>query len=107
MQATHLDPREFTLAHLAKQTDVVCENYDTAEIILAFEVASEGYERADHSVGFAGGATCEMRCVGARISYFGEIALTREQTIELIGALRLAEAEQHEAERRAAQMEGV
>lgn len=107
MQATHLDPREFTLAHLAKQADVVCENYDTAEISLAFEVVSEGYERADRSVGFAGGATCEMRCVGARLTYMGEIALTREQTIELIGADHLAEIEQYEAERRAEQMEGV
>ncbi len=107
MQATHLDPREFTLAHLAKQADVICENYDTAEIILAFEVVSEGRERADRSVGFAGGATCTMRCVGARISYFGEIALTREQTIELIGADRLAEAEQYEAKQRAEQVEGV
>ena len=39
--------------------------------------------------------------------YIGEIALTREQTIELIGADLLAEAEQYEAERRAEQMEGV
>lgn len=107
MQATHLDPREFTLAHLAKQADVTDENYDAAWISLAFELVSEGYERADHSVGFAGGATCEMRCVGARLTYMGEIALTREQTIELIGADLLAEAEQYEAERRAEQMEGV
>ncbi len=107
MQATHLDPREFTLAHIAKQADVVREDYDAAWINLAFEVVSQGYERADHSVGFAGGATCEMRCVGARLTYMGEIALTREQTIELIGALRLAEAERAEGERRAEQMEGV
>jgi hypothetical protein len=107
MQATHLDPREFTLAHIAKQADVVREDYDAAWINLAFEVVSQGYERADRSVGFAGGATCEMRCVGARLTYMGEIALTREQTIELVGALRLAEAEQYEAERRAEQMEGV
>lgn len=101
-----LDAREFTLAHLRRQTDLTYDGYrDECELELCFAVTASGRDRGDRGVGITPGNWAEAECVGAVLSVYGDVALTREQVVELIGADRLAEAERLAAEKYADGME--
>ncbi len=101
-----LDAREFTLAHLRRQTDLTYDGYRyECEMKLCFAVTGSGRDRGDRGVGITPGNWATVECVGAALSVWGEVALTREQVVELIGADRVAEAERRAAEEYADGME--
>lgn len=95
-----LDAREFTLETLARQADLYVDGFDGMAIELAMQVESEEYVSPDRSVGECGGWFVTCHCVGARLSFEGEVALTREQAIELLGAVAISKAENDAAEGR-------
>jgi len=101
-----LDPREFTLQNLRRWSDLTQE-VDTCDfgLELIFSITASGYDRGDRDVGIAPGWWAAAECIGAVLTDRGEVALTREQVLDLIGADHVAEAERRAAEEYADGME--
>lgn len=95
-----LDPREFTIQHLRRWADLT-EEADTSDfgLELSFAITGSGRVTRDHLAGDAGGNWATAECIGATLSDRGEVALTREQVRDLIGADHVAEAERRAAEK--------
>lgn len=99
--------RSDDLARLRRHTTLTYDGYrDECELELCFAVTASGRDEGDRGVGINPGNWAEAECVGAVLSLYGEVALTREQVVELIGADWLAEAERRAAERYADGMRG-